>query len=811
MRAWLTLVLVVLMLLLPVGAQEKRVQNAQKAAGRDSTKKPIRTERSAPRFDAWRILGPGGGGTMVSPTISPADPNLVLEHCDMTGGYVTTDGGTSWRMFNLRAGLSTFAFDSKNPSVIYAGNAALWRSEDKGRSWSMVFPDPTKQTEEHTWSDHAEYVITTNDMSYPASGKEIDIQAIAVDPSNSDRLYIVFGSTFATAQPSSLYFSNDRGRSWRRLKEFERENIHAIYVHPATREGLVDIVSESGIYEGHEHVWVHRVGPQNQKIRFASVGRDRRTGATMIYATTDSHWQNGVFTGGIYTSSDGGQSWQTSSQSLTRNLVSKGRAPQFQAISCSVLNAEIVYVGFRGLSLVEDAAQEFNGIAKSTDGGRSWTIVHKESNRPSENLEGSWIEERARDSYPNIWFDAPYSLGVAPTDPDICYATDLFRTYRTVDGGRTWRQVNSVRVSGDRWTTRGLDVTTSYGVHFDPFDAKHIFITYTDIGLFESHDSGSSWQGATVGIPNTWRNTTYWVVFDPAVKNLMWGAFSATHDLPRPKMWRNRNPDTYQGGVGVSTDGGRHWNVSNSGMPESAVTHLLMDPSSPVGKRTLYACAFGRGVYKSTDNGKTWVLRNNGIIERQPFAWRLTRATDGTLYLVVARRSERGRIGDIDDGSLYKSTNGAESWERLTLPPGTNGPTSLVLDPSTPDRIYLTAWGVAHLEGDTGGGVYLSTNGGQTWKNAFNASQHVYDLTIDSVHPNILYICGFDGGAYRSSDSGITWTRIKGYNFKWGHRVIIDPVDEKSIYITTFGGSVWHGPAKGDPYAKEDILTPLKN
>ena len=65
----------------------------------------------APRFDAWQIIGPGGGGTMIAPTVSPHDPRIVVEHCDMTGGYITEDGGQSWRMFNLRAGITTFAFD----------------------------------------------------------------------------------------------------------------------------------------------------------------------------------------------------------------------------------------------------------------------------------------------------------------------------------------------------------------------------------------------------------------------------------------------------------------------------------------------------------------------------------------------------------------------------------------------------------------------------------------------------------------------------------------------------------------------------
>jgi len=143
----------------------------------------------------------------------------------------------------------------------------------------------------------------------------------------------------------------------------------------------------------------------------------------------------------------------------------------------------------------------------------------------------------------------------------------------------------------------------------------------------------------------------------------------------------------------------------------------------------------------------------------------------------------------------------------MFLPEGTNGPMSLVLDPKDNERMYLAAWGVARLRGDTGGGVFLSTDGGKTWRNIFNQSQHVYDLTVDPKNTRMLYICGFDSAAYRSIDGGTSWTQIKGYNFKWGHRVILDPVNPDKIYITTFGGSVWHGPAAGDPHAVEDIIT----
>jgi photosystem II stability/assembly factor-like uncharacterized protein len=103
--------------------------------------------------------------------------------------------------------------------------------------------------------------------------------------------------------------------------------------------------------------------------------------------------------------------------------------------------------------------------------------------------------------------------------------------------------------------------------------------------------------------------------------------------------------------------------------------------------------------------------------------------------------------------------------------------------------------------------VYLSEDGGHTWEPLFTQSQHVYDLTIDPRNPDTLYICGFDAAAFRSTDRGQRWSRIQGYNFKWGHRVILDPADPSQTYITTYGGGLWHGPAVGDADGMEDVVS----
>ena len=75
--------------------------------------------------------------------------------------------------------------------------------------------------------------------------------------------------------------------------------------------------------------------------------------------------------------------------------------------------------------------------------------------------------------------------------------------------------------------------------------------------------------------------------------------------------------------------------------------------------------------------------------------------------------------------ALYKSSDGAEHWSKIALPAGVNGPTGLALDPRDDRRIYLTAWGQERTGVDCGGGVFLSTDGGQTWKVLFSQSQHV--------------------------------------------------------------------------------------
>ena len=534
-----------------------------------------------------------------------------------------------------------------------------------------------------------------------------------------------------------------------------------------------------------------------------SAGFSDRGGDPVLYALPARNRKGDGPEGGLLVSTDGGRTWKPADTGILRLSRPDAPAPRFQAIAACLTHPAVAYLSYSRLQtgLGNDL---FFGVLKTTDGGANWTTVWKESTQKAPNIHDLWISERFG---PN-WGENPISLGVAPGDPKICYGTDYGRTMRTTDGGENWEAVYTKKVGSGNYSTTGLDVTTCYGVHFDPIDRDRIFISYTDIGLFASNNAGRSWSSATRGVPDRWVNTTYWITFDPDVKGRVWGVMSGVHDLPRPKMWRRQSPSRYNGGVCISEDGGVTWRESIQGMPPTAATHLLLDPRSPAHARTLYVTGFGRGVFKSTDDGRNWVLKNNGIPGSEPFAWRLAMDRDGILYLVVARKTEDGSYGNEGDGMLFRSKDAAEHWERLMLPEGVNGPNGLAIDPEDPKRLYLAAWGRNTSEGAVSGGIFLSEDSGRSWRNVLDRDQHIYDVTLDPRRPGRVYACGFESSAWRSDDRGATWKRIRGYNFKWGHRVIPDPRDPELIYITTYGGSVWHGPAQGDPSATEDIVTP---
>ncbi len=166
------------------------------------------------RAGGWRILGPGGGGSLYHPTISPHDSRIALVACDMTGAYLTRDGGATWRMFNLGEPVRAFLFDPLDANVIYALTQGAFRSDDGGTTWKRFFP---RTAQVGLGDDHA-----SGDLI--AAGHPIaPITALAIDPADSRSLYL--------AQGPALSYTADGGAAWRKSADLPGP-AHQIWIDP---------------------------------------------------------------------------------------------------------------------------------------------------------------------------------------------------------------------------------------------------------------------------------------------------------------------------------------------------------------------------------------------------------------------------------------------------------------------------------------------------------------------------------------------------------------------------------------------------
>ena len=747
------------------------------------------------RLDAWRILGPGGGGTTLHPTISPHDPKVAVEACDMTGSYVTGDGGESWRMFNLGTVATAFAFDPGNPATIYAGASAIFRSDDAGRTWRMVFPDPARNTVKHGWGDHAETIYTTDDPLYP-SGHDVVIHAISVDRSEPARVVVAMQSRTPGPPGSSnpavtaVLASNDRGGTWTRLGSLPPERVFAIWREDGG-ERATHALGESGVFTAKAGEWQTEPAPAGIRFDSGSVGRDAAGGATVIYATAPFALDAaGRTTGGIHVSRDGGANWHAANGGLAELVgtaptggetwgPAQGSRPHLGPLSASARHGLTAWVGVRGLREASGDGKPFNGVARTTDGGRTWSIVHRESNQPAKNFTASWIETRGAEDGYSVWLDAPYDIGAAPNDPLTCYVTDLFRTYPYVRrrphvgagelGALGRRRVDESRPRRDEPLRHRLGpVRHETGVR-----AEHRHRPLPQRGRRRELDRVEHGRAEAL-----------------AQYRLLGRVRSGREGSHVGRLQRHARPPPAED---VAADGSRDLQGRRGGLDRrrpsldalewrhGRVGHHPPAPGPAQPERKPHAVRDGiRPWCLQVQRRRAHVgAQNIGLAadpRQQPFAWRLAQDRAGVLYLVVARRSERGRMGDADDGAIYRihrrrgalDAAAVAGWHERAERDHRRSPRPQAALPLCVGG-RLARWRFRRRD------LHQRRPRRDVETCARPGPQHVYDVTIDPRHQDVMYASGFDQGAFRSIDRGETWQRVAGYNFKWGQRVAYRP------------------------------------
>jgi len=249
-------------------------------------------------------------------------------------------------------------------------------------------------------------------------------------------------------------------------------------------------------------------------------------------------------------------------------------------------------------------------------------------------------------------------------------------------------------------------------------------------------------------------------------------------------------------GIYVSHDDGKSW--KNMGLENSEhLSKIIVHPENSdiiwvASQGPLWSKGGDRGVYKSIDGGKNW-KRTLGDSE-----W--IGATDmlidpnnpDVLYAATwqRHRTVAGYLGGGPGSGLHKSTDGGNTWRKLTkgIPKSNLGKTGLAMSPFNSDVIY------AALELDrTKGGVYMSTNRGESWTKQSDAvsggtGPHYYQELIASPHyEGTLYF--MNNSALESKDHGKTFNRMSRSNqHSDSHAMVFKKSDPNYLLIGTDGG-----------------------
>jgi photosystem II stability/assembly factor-like uncharacterized protein len=171
------------------------------------------------------------------------------------------------------------------------------------------------------------------------------------------------------------------------------------------------------------------------------------------------------------------------------------------------------------------------------------------------------------------------------------------------------------------------------------------------------------------------------------------------------------------------------------------VVTLGMDPTRP---SILYAGTSG-GVYKSIDQAGHWEKVNNGLVP--PDMVKTSRALNVTAILVDPYAPDTVYAATL--AGMYKTTDGAKSWNRIGESLVDQMIMGMVLDRTRRGVLYITGRD----------GVHRSEDGGATWKAINNGltTTNVRAIAQSDVNPRVFYAGTNGSGFYRSQDTGETW------------------------------------------------------
>ena len=347
--------------------------------------------------EGWKIIGPGGGGATFIPTFSYHNPDHFLVRCDMTGAYLTRDGGVSYKMINNPNGSHCFAYDPNDPETIYIGGTILNQSTDGGQTWKRIFPKKEEIVSENWHGDHGGYSLAVTEKSmYPGRG---GMRNLIVDPNSSESLYMSMGAYFL--------YSTNKGSTWNR-EEMEYP-VEYLYTNASGLKSEVYIFTAQAIYifnKASKEIRKRELPKNLNPASFFTAGTLKDSDKTVFYAIHFTKPKENVYattTSEVWLSYDNGVNWSRVEDPVVTN-VKTGVKPSYIKIVCSERDAANAYLVANIYEDVVDGKKIYwYGALKTSDAGKTWNWVYQggggsgqygvEDAMDAENLRDAWVHE----------------------------------------------------------------------------------------------------------------------------------------------------------------------------------------------------------------------------------------------------------------------------------------------------------------------------------------------------------------------------------------------------------------------------------
>ncbi len=680
----------------------------------------------------WRCIGPFRAGRTVGAVGIPNQPNVFFIGVNNGGVWKTTDAGRTWKpIFDEQptGSIGDLAVAESDPNVIYVGSGeglplrpdlsvgdGVYKSTDGGKTWRKM-----------------------------GLGDGQQIGSVIVDPKDPKRVFVaVCGHPFGPNAERGVFRSLDGGETWQKVL-YKDENTGAIQVQfdPTNSQIVYADLYEvrhgpwenaswegpgSGLYKSTDGgtTWKPLTrGLPTFEQGLGRIGFDiSRSNPDILFATVDA---NPEF-GGIYTSKDGGQSWQK----VSNEARTWGRGSDFAEIRIHPKNPDILFVGN-------------TASYKSTDGGKTWT-----------SLKGA----PGGDDYHRIWINPLY--------PDVMiFATDQGATI-TVNGGETWSswynqptaQLYHV-ITDNRWP---------YWVYSGQQESGSVAVASRgDYGAITWRD----WR--TVGV-----DEYGYVAPDPLNPDITYGGRVTRFDWKTGQV-QNIAPEALRSG--------KFRTLRTMPVIFSPVDQKTLYFATNVLWKTLDGGNSWEQISPDLSRERYDVPESIGKYRKPEMA---TMPRRGVIYTVAPSHKQLNTIwAGTDDGLIHLTRDGGENWSNVTPPDLKSWMKVSLMDAGHfDDDTAYAAINTLRLD-DLRPHIYRTRDGGKTWKRIVNGIPNgtIVNVVREDPQRKGLLFAGTEQTVFVSFDDGENWQSLRSNLAPSSIRDLV--IKDDDIVVGTHGRSFW--------------------